>query len=144
MAKDLTSANCTFMLAITSLYIVPQVLENFVADNPFSTSDIEVAETVMSLEGKLSAGFVPASVTQTITLLPNSESAGILVDWIQASRTNQSTYRANGNIILPSLGVNYTLINGALKSGKIIPDSRRILQPITFNIEWENVIPVRI
>ncbi len=131
-----------FLLAINDLFPVPQVLEEFVSDNPFSSDDFELAETVLSLEGKLSAGFVPATITQTITLLPNSASGAFLFAWVQASRVGRSVYRANGNLTLPSLKTNYTLTNGVLKMGKIMPDSGKILKPVSFKIEWENVAAV--
>jgi len=146
--QDLTAANSTFSISIPDLYTVPQILQDFVADNPFSTSDIEVAETVVSLEGHLFAGYVPNPISQSITLLPNgglgNDSAGILVDWIQAQRTSKGIFRANANITAPSLGKVFILTNGVLKTGKVIPDARRIYQAISFTIVWENVVSVGI
>jgi hypothetical protein len=142
--KTLTSANCTFAMAVSRLYLVPQVLSRFVADNPFSTDDTVIAETVRSLDGNLSAGYVYSSIMQSITILPNSESARFMSDWMQASRTDKDVFRANGTLTLTGMSTQYILSNGVLISGKLIPDSKKMLEPITFKIEWEDVVSVAV
>ena len=138
--KTLTAANCTFALSITSLYPVPQIIDQFSMDNPFGTDDLNIAETVLTLDGTLLGGFTPTTVKQTITIQPTADSAGMFINWIQASITSKSMYRANGIISLPDLGTKYVLTRGILVSGKVIPDAKKILQPITFKIEWERVV----
>lgn len=140
--KTLTAANCTFALSISDLYPIPQVLSNFSSDNPFTTEDTVIAETQLSLEGKLSAGFVPSTIKQAITLMATSASIQMLVDWMQASRTDKTVYRCDGIITIPGIGTSYVLSNGVLISGKQIPDAKKVLQPISFKIEWESVVAV--
>lgn len=137
--KTLTAANSTFGLAVTSLYPVPQVLDQFSADAPFGTDDLVIAETVVSLDGKLLGGFVPNPVSQTITLQPTSNGVPMLINWIQASVTNRALYRAEATIIIPELGAKYVLSRGILISGKSIPDVRKITQPLSFKITWEKI-----
>ena len=137
--KSLTAANCTFGLAVTSLYPVPQILDQFSADAPFGTEDLVIAETVMSLEGKLLGGFVPNAPIQTLTLQPTSNGVPMIINWLQASITNKSMYRAEASIIIPDLGYKYILSRGVLISGKSIPDVRKITQPLSFKIQWEKI-----
>ncbi len=138
--KTLTAANSTFGLAVTSLYPVPQVLDQFSADAPFSTDDLVIAETVMSLDGKLLGGFVPNPVSQTIILQPTSNGVPMIINWLQASVTNRALYRAEATIIIPELGAKYVLSRGILISGKSIPDVRKITQPLSFKIQWEKIV----
>ena len=138
--KTLTAANSTFGLAVTSLYPVPQVLDQFSADAPFGTDDLVIAETVMSLDGKLLGGFVPNPVSQTIVLQPTSNGVPMLINWLQASVTDRALYRAEATIIIPELGAKYVLSRGILISGKSIPDVRKITQPLSFKIQWEKIV----
>lgn len=136
MAKELTVANSVFVLGVTGLFDVPQLLQGFVADNPFSQDDVTIAETVMTMEGNLSAGYTPSSIMQTITILPDSPSAQFFSDWVQASKTDSTLFRCYGNLTIPGLQANYTLTSGVLKTAPIIPSAGKILKPLSFKIEW--------
>lgn len=138
--KTLTAANSTFGLMVTSLYPVPQILDQFAAENPFDTEELVIAETAMSLDGKLLGGFVPNPVNQTITLQPTSNGVPMLINWMQASVTGRALYRAEAVILVPELKFKYICTRGILVSGKSIPDVKKITQPISFKITWEKVV----
>ena len=42
-------------------------------------------------------------------------------------------------INMPALGLTRTYSNGALKTGKILPDFNKTLQPVPFTLDFEKV-----
>ncbi|WP_019210814.1 phage tail fiber protein [Yersinia massiliensis] len=137
--STITSANSVFSLAITNLYATPQILEGYSSDDAFSTDALDITETVMGIDGKLSGGFVFNPTNQTITIMPDSPSLVIFETWVTAMKTMRETLTANATIQLPALGRKYTLTKGFLVSAKTIPDVKKTLQPTPFVIRWERV-----
>ncbi|CNI67396.1 Uncharacterised protein [Yersinia massiliensis] len=137
--STITSANSVFSLAITNLYATPQILEGYSTDDAFSTDALDITETVMGIDGKLSGGFVFNPTNQTITIMPDSPSLVIFETWVTAMKTMRETLTANATIQLPALGRKYTLTKGFLVSAKTIPDVKKTLQPTPFVIRWEKV-----
>ncbi|MBL3522876.1 hypothetical protein IM876_09390 [Serratia plymuthica] len=105
----------------------------------FALGDTEFAQTVRGADGKLSAGFVYGQYLQTITLMPDSDSYDMVQTWMKTSRTAAAIFRCNGTIIIPGIQGKFTMSNGVLVRGKVMPDAGRVLQQITFQIDWENV-----
>lgn len=136
----ITSANSAYALAVANLYPVPQILQGYGADDAFVTEANEMAETIMGVDGKLSAGYIFNPVRQTITIMPDSPSLIIFETWQQAQRTARELYRCNAVVRLPALGRKYTLKNGVLSSGTPIPGVRRTLAPVSFILTWESVV----
>ncbi|MCB5318620.1 MULTISPECIES: phage tail fiber protein [Yersinia] len=137
--STITAANSVFSLAITNLYVTPQILEGYSADDAFSTDALDITETVMGIDGKLSGGFVFNPTNQTITIMPDSPSLVIFETWVTAMKTMRETLTCNATIQLPALGRKYTLTKGYLVSAKTIPDVKKTLQPTPFVIRWERV-----
>ena len=53
MAKTLTAANSVILLTIPSLFPVAQQLQGFSAEDVFDTDQLDTAETMMGVDGKL-------------------------------------------------------------------------------------------
>jgi hypothetical protein len=136
----LTVANSVYMLGIGELFPVPQQLQGYAADDVFTTEAVDAVETVMGVDGLLSAGWVAVAKRQTITLQADSGSVLMFDAWQQSQEVIRDAYVANGLITLPSLGMIYTLTKGFLTSYTPIPDARRTLQPRRFQITWEKII----
>ncbi|MBN1085634.1 hypothetical protein JNO12_12905 [Erwinia aphidicola] len=107
----------------------------------FALGDTEMAQSVRGADGKLSAGFVFGEYLQTITIMPDSPSRQIFETWQLTSLTAKAVFRCNATIILPAIGKKFTLTNGVLQRAKTMPDANRVLQAMTFQINWENVVP---
>lgn len=93
----------------------------------------------MGVDGRMTAGYVPNPVKQTITLQADSPSKDIFASLIQATKTAREVYYVSGSISLPSTGEAFTLTRGILTTGKQIPDAQKVLQPVDFVITWESV-----
>jgi len=139
MANTITSADAIFSLTVTNLFPSAQILEGYAADAMFALGDTELAQSVRGADGKLSAGFVFGENLQTITIMPDSPSRELFETWALTSRTSVAVFRCNATIILPAISRKFTLTNGVLQRVKAMPDAQRVLQAMTYQINWENV-----
>ncbi|MBC0853895.1 hypothetical protein H0516_07895 [Pantoea stewartii] len=105
----------------------------------FALGDTEMAVSVRGADGKLSAGFVFGEYLQTITIMPDSESREIFETWQLTSLTSKAVFRCNATIIIPAISRKFTLTNGVLQRVKAMPDANRVLQQMTYQINWESV-----
>jgi hypothetical protein len=138
--STITSANSVFALTITGLYTSPQILQGYATDDGFSTEAIEVAETVMGLDGHLSGGYVFNPYKQGITLMPDSPAIEIFNNWALAQQAVKEVLIANAAITLPATGKKYVLTRGFLTSFKPIPDVKKVLQSQQYQITWGSIV----
>jgi hypothetical protein len=136
MSNTITSADSIFALTVTNLFPSAQTLEGYAADAMFALGDTEMAVSVRGADGKLSGGFVFGEYLQTITIMPDSPSREFET-WQLTSLTSKAVFRCNATIILPAISRKFTLTNGILQRVKAIPDAQRVLQAMTFQINWE-------
>lgn len=140
MSNTITSADAIFALTVTNLFPSAQTLEGYAADAMFALGDTEMAVSVRGADGKLSGGYVFGEYLQTITIMPDSQSREIFETWQLTSQTAKAVFRCNATIILPAISRKFTLTNGILQRVKAIPDANRVLQQMTYQINWETVV----
>lgn len=138
---SITSANAIFTLAIAGVYNQPVRLQNFAADDIFSTDAIQSAQVLMGVDGRQATGFVFVSVPQQIALMADSQSAQVFENWWTAMQVAKDTFVAQGVIILPGIRKKWTMNNGSLTSYKPIPDASRLLREFRHQITWESIQP---
>ena len=141
MATTITGANAIVTLQIPSLFPVPQQLQGFAADDIFDTDALESAETLMGVDGIMSAGFVFVPVNQHYSLQADSPSNFIFDTWWATQQLLQDLFLANAVVILPAIGTKWALTKGALVSYKPITDVKKLLQPRRHTIRWQTAIP---
>lgn len=137
--RTLTSANAILMLAVSPVWPVATRIKGFAADDVTNIDAVDTAETVMGVDGRLSAGFVPAPLRQTITLQADSTSNDFFEEWYRYEVQNREKLVASGQIVFRGTQRTYICTRGFLRNYSPIPAARRILQPRTFTIEWERV-----
>lgn len=137
--STITSANSILMLGIANLFNIPVQIEGFAADDAFAIDDVDMAETMMGVDGKLSAGWVPAIKSLEITLQADSASNDFFDAWIAAEEVAREKYKANGTILLQGTGRLYALTTGYLKKGNVMPAGKKVLQPRKFTLEFQNI-----
>jgi len=135
----ITSANSVFTLVVAGLFPSPVQLRGYATDKAFATEAIDLAEVQMGVDGRMTAGFTPNPVKQTVTLQADSPSRDIFTTIIQAMKTAREVYYISGSIALPSTGESFALTRGILTNAKQIPDAQKVLQPVDFVITWESV-----
>jgi hypothetical protein len=137
--STITSANSVFTLVVAGLFPAPVQLKGYASDKAFTTEAVDLAEVQMGVDGRMTAGFVPNPVKQTITLQADSPSKDIFTAMIQAMKTAREVFYISGSIALPSTGESFTLTRGILTNAKQIPDAQKVLQPVDYVITWESV-----
>ena len=138
--SSISSANAVFMLGVTGLFAAPQQLQGFDVDDAFDAEGLDAAETKIGIDGIVSAGFVYTIAPTTIALQADSPSVSLFEAWYTAERAAQDKYFAFGQILLPSIGRSYTLVNGVLKKYTPFSSAKKMLQPRSFTIDWESII----
>lgn len=142
--STITAANSVVTLSIANLYPTPQQLQGYSADAAFATGDVETAETVMGVDGFMSAGWVPFKTDQTYSIQADSDSRRIFEDWLSAQNQQREVYIATGLIILPAIGRQYVMTRGVLTKAKQIPDAKKVLQAVEYTITWAQITPSNI
>ena len=141
MALDISAANAIFTITVPGLYNAPVTLQNFAAGRAWDTQDQQYVETEMSVDGYLSAGFVPAPVDQTIHLAASSDSIVVFEAIMAAQQTARAIYRLGGEITLKCTGRKYPVVNGVLHGEAVAPCAGRLLGPRSCAIRWQAVYP---
>lgn len=142
MAKNtITSADSTFVLSVAGLYGAGVSIEGYAADAAFAIGSAEMAEVVMGVDSKMSAGWVPRIYEQTITLQADSASILVFDAIAQAQDVAKTVYWLSGVISLPGTRRAYALSNGILRNYTVMPAAQKVLQPVEFTIAWESIKP---
>jgi hypothetical protein len=139
MAKTLTAANSVILLTIPSLFPIAQQLQGYAADDVFDTDQLETAETMMGVDGKLSGGWIPKEVKQNFTLQADSDSVAVFEVWYAAQQSVRELYYASGAITLPAVNRKLIMTKGILTGYSPSPNAKKILQPRKFTITWEAI-----
>lgn len=140
--RTITSADATFVISSSDFALAAVILEGYAADAAFAMDNVATAETSLGVDGKLSAGWVPRSYPQTITLQPDSPSRPIFNAIVGAQDAARTVFRLNGVITLPGNQYSHAMNRGVLKNITPMANAQRILQPMTFQIEWESVTTI--
>lgn len=141
MSNIITAADVVATMTVTNLYTSGFQLEGFTADNIFDAGNVDLAETIMGVDGKLSAGAILTSIDQTWHIMPDSPSYTKIQNWANLSRTSIAAYRCNATIVFPTHGKKYTCTNGVLVNAPLMPGAGRTVNPITMLIRWQNAVP---
>ena len=137
--STLTSANSILMIGIANLYNVPVQIQGYATDDAFTTEDVDTGETMMGVDGKLSAGFTPYPVTIDINLQADSASNLFFDAWIAAEATAREKYIASATIMLPGTNMLYAFTRGFLGKVSVMPANKKILQPRKFSIVFQSI-----
>lgn len=139
--SSITGATSTILIVIPPIFPTPVQLQGFAADDVFDTDPVESAETLMGVDGILSAGFVHVPVMQNYALQADSPSVFIFDTWWEAQKQAEDIFYANATVLLKALGKKWAMTKGVLSQYKPLPDGKKLLQPQRFRITWEDASP---
>lgn len=140
----ITAANSIVMLGIRNLYPVAQQIQGFSVDDVFTSEALERIETMMGVDGRLSAGWVATAKKFTISLQADSPSNDIFDSCYAAEEIRREPFEWFGELSLPSIGRIYTLTQGYLSNNMPIPEVKKVLQPRKFTMTWASIQGARI
>jgi hypothetical protein len=141
---SLTGSNAVITLTQATLFPIPQQLQGFAADDVTDMDAVKILEHLMGVDGVLSFGFVWMERMQEITLQADSASNAFFDVINTQQEATQTAYPLNGIVILPAIGLSFTLINGGLETYKPMPQVQKIIKPRKVRIVWNKVVPVPI
>ena len=136
---SITSANSSFTISVAGLIPAPTELGGYATDDAWDTEDVELAEVVIGVDGKKSAGFVYALVPMVLHFQADSDSIDLFEEIIRQTKLQREVFRIDGQLIVPATSKVYECINGTLTKGKVLPDGKKTLQPRTFSIVWQTI-----
>lgn len=139
--SSITSANSVFTITVAGLFPVPVKLQGYAADRAWETSNVTYTESVMSVDGIKSSGFVFNQVEQTVTLQADSQSKAVFNAIVNAMKSSREILIISGNIVLPATGESFVCRRGTLKDGKALPSAGKVLEAVTYVIEWQSIDP---
>lgn len=137
--RTLTAANAIIVLSVSGF--ASHRLQGFSADDVTSIGAVDISETSMGVDGRLSGGAIPAIKTQSFVLQADSESNDFVESWYGAQVAAGEVLIANGIIIFRSVVRKYAMTRGFLKNYTPLPAARKTLGPRTFTIDWQDVQP---
>jgi hypothetical protein len=139
MSTDLTDINSRLILSVPDVFAVPQIIQGYATDDAFASEEIDTAEVVLGVDGIMSSGYIPYIVPMLITLQANSASIPNTMEaWRSANAAAQSNYLGSVVLMIPSIGLQYQLVNGVLQRVTPFPQAKRILQPVRYRISFQS------
>ena len=138
---DITAANAVFLISVPLLLPVPQQLQGFAADDIFDVDDIDATDTLMGVDGVLSAGMVYMPKPMNVALQADSASIAFFDAWYQGQQAAVQSYAAQATVTFTGINTSYVLTTGYLKRYKPMADAKKLLQPRKFRIEWQTITP---
>ncbi len=139
MARFLTAANSIIHLGVAGLIATPTRLQGFSTEDVFSTDDVSSVETMMGVDGKLSAGYVPQPKIQRYVLQADSRSNDFFERWARQQDLTKEVYIATGLAHLLGLERKYVMTRGFLTTHNPVATMKKSAQPRTYTITWQEI-----
>ena len=136
---SITDANAVLTLSIPLIYPQPVQIQGFAADDIFDIPAIQSVETMMGVDGILTAGFVNVVTPFTITLMADSLSGQVFDNIFAYQKQNNTVLQLSGSVVLPDLAQRWTMPLGFLRSYTPQPAAKKVLQPRKFVIHWQSM-----
>lgn len=138
--RTLTTANSTMTLTVPGLLPAPRNIEGYAVDDVFVSDAIEIAQTMMGVDGRMSFGYVPAIKKTTVTLMPTSPSIQLFELWGTTMMTLREALPATALVLqVPGMERVYTYTKGVLVNFKPLPDLKKLSQQVQYMIDWESI-----
>jgi len=140
MTRSLTSLDVVLVLTIPGVYPNGVQLQGFKTDDIFDLAAVKPNVTRFGVDGILSSGKQLQPRVMKIHLEASSESQQVFDDWYNAENTSPAdSIAASMTALFPSNGREYTCIRGFLTDYKDMPDAKKVLDPLSYEITWQSV-----
>lgn len=135
--REITAADVAATLSVDELYPNGIPLEMFGADSAITGDSVTIAETRMTVDGKLIAGAVPAPYPITLTF----EAASPSLPYLQNLRTasEKRVYECNLAVRIRATGEVLRFNRGFLVTANPFPNVAKTLQALTFQFQFESM-----
>lgn len=135
----ITSANSSFILRVPDVFVTPQLIQGYAADDAFTQEAFDLTETRMGVDGNLSGGYVPSPKKLTIMLMPDSIALDTFIVWASAMDAAKETFIGGAIIEYPSISKVFTLGKIFFKNSSGMPSAKKVLEPFAAVLEYQNL-----
>jgi hypothetical protein len=133
---SITSANASFILVIPGVFSSGVQLQGFAVDDMFSMDPTTLAEGRRGADGQTVYGYVYELSKMRIGLLANSNAFRIFQAWKQAQDAAVDVITASGTIIMPSLGLKTSLVDGNCTNLAAFPPHKKVAENVEPEVTW--------
>lgn len=139
--STLTSANSVFTIICPQVFSIPQLIQGYATEDMFNVPQFEVARAVMGCDGKMSGGFVPAVKELDVVLQADSVSRKVFQRLLGAMESAREAIFLDAVIVLPGTAEIWNFSRGLITKAPKIPPAKKMLEPTTWQITWEDIQP---
>lgn len=137
--NDITSANIELVFSAEEICPNGITVQQFSADQMYSSEDEQFAETRMGVDGYMAAGQTPNIKTLTISLEASSPLYETFKNLAMAQTKNRRPYNCTIVARVPSIGQVFTWSEGVLHNATWIPNAARVLDPTQWTFHFQNL-----
>lgn len=136
---NITSANASLVLIVDTIIPSGVPLQHFSTDSMFDQGETTVVEDRMGVDGNLAAGWVPAIKTVKVDLEAGSPSIWYLDMLARAMENNRAIYDCTLVATIPSIRKIYTWTKGVLKTGNLVNNAKKVLDPTSWTFDFADL-----
>src|SRR6185312_9704416 len=120
--QTITSANSEFVLKCSKVFTAPQVVEGYATEDAWNVAQFEVAQTRVGVDGRMSAGFVPATKEMDVMFQADGPGRQIfqrILGVMEATR--EVVFIENATLALPGTGEVWEFTKGVITKAPKTP-----------------------
>ena len=140
----LTASNSSLSITVPGIFSSPQTIQGYAVDDAFSAEAVERAEVMIGVDGNMSYGYIFNVISVPITIQADSPSLAFFNTWKNIEDGNRELSPGNGVVMLPGIGWKFTLANLILANYPVLPDVKKILQPLKFVLKCQSIVGTQI
>lgn len=143
--SDITSANAVLTITCLTVFPAPILLQGFGTEDAWKVDEYEIARAFKGVDGRKSAGFVPANKEMEITFQADSPSIKVFQQILGVMKATQGIVTFDGNLVIPAIGEVWEFSNGNLGPNAPGPPSgKKTLEQLVWHIVWDDIQPAGI
>lgn len=135
----ITSANSVMTLNVPGVFPAAITVQGYAADDAFTQSAFDMAETRMGVDGTLSAGYTPSAKPLDIMLQPDSPALPYFFLWKAAEEAANEKFEGAITIDMPSIGLSFDFETVWLRNMQGMPSAKKVLDPVPIKLEAESI-----
>ena len=136
---NITSANASHVLIVDTIIPAGVQLQHFSTDSMFELSEVTVTEDRMGVDGNLAAGWIPSIKTVKVDLEAGSPSMWFMDMLARAMESNRTIYKCTLIATIPSIRKIYTWTGGVLKTGTMVNNAKKVLDPTSWTFDFADL-----
>lgn len=135
----ITGANSSFWLRVPGVFLTPQLIQGYAADDAFTQEAFDLTETRMGADGILSGGYIPSPKRLSVMLMPNSVALDSFLIWKASMEAAKETFPGGAVIAYPSISKAFTFGNMFFKNTAAMPSFKKVLEPVVAVLEYQDL-----